>query len=247
MKIVLCYHSIDDSESVISTSRMDFVRHMEWLAHSRFQIVPLGEILTAPGDDLVALTFDDGYVNFETVALPTLTDLALPSTVFVVSGRAGGGNDWDAGVSQIPSLKLMDWDAISRCMEMGAEIGAHGKNHMHLRGLPDERLEEEIAGCADDIETAIGAVPQSFAYPYGSYDDRVEQLAAKTYKDICTTDLRLLATSDRRQAIPRIDSYYVREPGRIESLGSAAFPLYIRARRGGRAIRNAISSLEQRS
>ena len=245
MKLVLCYHSIDDSESVISTSRIDFVRHMEWLSQSRFQVVPLGEILTAPGDDLVALTFDDGYVNFETVALPILTDLALPSTVFVVSGRAGGENDWDAQSAQIPSLRLMDWDATSRCMERGAEIGAHGRNHMHLRGLPAERLEEEIAGCADDIETAIGAVPESFAYPYGSYDDRVERLAAKSYKDICTTDLRLLAPSDQRQAIPRIDSYYVREPGRIESLGSPAFPLYISARRGGRAIRNAISSLER--
>ncbi|HMA21483.1 MAG TPA: hypothetical protein VKO87_11820, partial [Gemmatimonadaceae bacterium] len=73
------------------------------------------------------------------------------------------------------------------------------------------------------------------------------RVAAKTYKDICTTDLRLLAPSDRRHAIPRIDSYYVREPGRIESLGSAAFDLYISARRGGRAIRNAIASLEQHS
>ena len=116
MKLVLCYHSIDDSESVISTSRIDFVRHMEWLAQSRFQVVPLSEILIAPGDDLVALTFDDGYVNFETVALPILTDLALPSTVFVVSGRAGGENDWDAQSPQIPSLRLMDWDATSRCM-----------------------------------------------------------------------------------------------------------------------------------
>src|SRR5207244_4205263 len=44
----------------------------------------------------VALTFDDAYACVFEHAAPVLRGLGWPATVFVVTGRIGGWNEWDA-------------------------------------------------------------------------------------------------------------------------------------------------------
>ena len=102
MRAVITYHSIDPSGSAISIGETEFRRHISWLATSGLPVVSLEALLTSPAEShAIALTFDDGFQSFGTVALPLLSEYGFPSTVFIVTGKVGGSNTWelDAGSS----------------------------------------------------------------------------------------------------------------------------------------------------
>jgi peptidoglycan/xylan/chitin deacetylase (PgdA/CDA1 family) len=236
MKIVLTYHSIDESGSVVSASRTAFTRQMEWLARGGVKVVPLSAIASCTGaGDAVALTFDDGYRNFAETALPVLLHHGLPATVFIVSRRVAGENDWDREAVEIPKLPLMSWDELGRCVELGVDLGGHSRTHHALTGMESHELQDEIEGCAEDITRGVGLRPRTFAYPYGLWDDASRDAVSRSFDVACTTDLRPLARSDHSAAIPRIDSRYLTGVGRIEAFGQLRFAAYIRIRR---AVRN---------
>ncbi len=232
MRAILTYHSIDPSGSPISVDEQAFRAHVGFLASHRVRVVPLADIgLQPPEDDAVAVTFDDGFTNLAERAWPLLRDHGLPATVFVVSGRAGTTNDWDATAdSTIPSLPLLDWEGLAQLAEDGITLGAHSRSHPHLERLSDDRRRDEIRGAADDIEARTGRRPRSFCYPYGTYDDRTVAEVADTYDQACTTDLRALTGHEDRHRLPRLDAYYYRSPGRLEAWGTPAFRRHLAVR-----------------
>ena len=75
----------------------NFRRIAENLAATGWRGCTVSEGLAAhkadPGTQrLVALSFDDGYLNVLEEALPTLQDLGFTATVFVIAGRCGQDN-----------------------------------------------------------------------------------------------------------------------------------------------------------
>lgn len=260
MRAVLTYHSIDPSGSAVSVDRGAFRRHVAFLASGRVRVLPLAEILreaaasalsspspspspSAQGDgaDAVALTFDDGFVSFETEALPALRDAGLPATVYVVSDRVGADNRWGGARSEgIPDLALMDWDGIGRAAEAGIEIGSHTRTHPKLTEVSDARLEDELAGSRDRIAARTGAEPRSFAYPYGEVDDRAAAAAGRVYANAVTTQLAPLASASDLLRVPRLDAYYLREPGRLERFGTPGFRSYVARRALLRGLRRGV-------
>ena len=77
----------------------DFERRMRWLK-SWFNIVPLDEAVTrlAQGSlpaRAAAITFDDGYADNFTVALPILQRLGVSATFFIATGYLDGGRMWN--------------------------------------------------------------------------------------------------------------------------------------------------------
>jgi len=68
--MVLTYHSLDNSGSVISLSPGLFRDQMQQLADAGVPVVPLPMVDSVSG--AVAITFDDGYQNFLEHALPVL-------------------------------------------------------------------------------------------------------------------------------------------------------------------------------
>lgn len=48
----------------------------------------------------VCVTFDDGYADNETVALPVLTRLGIPATIFVATGFLNGGRMWNDTITE---------------------------------------------------------------------------------------------------------------------------------------------------
>ena len=95
MRAILTYHSIDDSGSPISVAPEEFRAHVRWLSSGLVRVVPLAELVTLPPEEeAVAITFDDAFQNFASVAAPLLYEHGLPATLFVVSGRVGRDNAW---------------------------------------------------------------------------------------------------------------------------------------------------------
>ena len=83
MHTVLVYHSITSRSDQISDEAISprrFEQQLRWLSRRR-AVVPLTETLhRSEKDRLVGISFDDGYRNNLTVALPLLEKFSLPMT-----------------------------------------------------------------------------------------------------------------------------------------------------------------------
>jgi peptidoglycan/xylan/chitin deacetylase (PgdA/CDA1 family) len=106
--IILCYHNVVSGDEAarsatpsLHTSLARFEFQMRWLARN-YEIVRLRDFVERVEQGrqvrrLAALTFDDGYAGVFTHAVPLLTSLGIPATVFVIA-EAPGRSDafwWD--------------------------------------------------------------------------------------------------------------------------------------------------------
>jgi peptidoglycan/xylan/chitin deacetylase (PgdA/CDA1 family) len=239
MRAILTYHSIDDSGSPISISPAAFAGHLEWLASGAVRVVSLDQLAAAgEGEDLVAITFDDGCANFATEVAPGLGERGLPATLFVVTDHAGGDNAWGGRPDpRVPELALLDWDALGRLAEAGIAIGSHTRTHPRLAGLEPGRLEDELAESAASLEHRLGRRPGWLAYPYGSVDPAVTAAARRHYRGGVTTEHREVRAGDDRLRLPRLDAYYFRNADGLDRWGSATFRSGVWLRRQARRAR----------
>jgi peptidoglycan/xylan/chitin deacetylase (PgdA/CDA1 family) len=131
---------------------------------------------TVSGRDDVLVTFDDGNTSDVRVGLPTLVELGLRATFFIVAGRL----DTAGFVSQTDIRRLVD---------AGMQIGLHGFHHRSWRGLEDEELRQELVLARTALEDASGTIVRTAALPFGAYDRRVlAALRAEGYSRVFTSD-----------------------------------------------------------
>src|SRR3954469_6518249 len=130
------YHSVspydeDPHEVTITPQRLE--RHLRWLRARRLRGVSVAELLSAKADargsGLVGLTFDDGYQDFVTYAMPVLERYGCTATIFVIAGRLGGQDEWNRPA---PVKTLMTADEVRRVANSGMEIASHGLRHVSL-------------------------------------------------------------------------------------------------------------------
>lgn len=217
---------------------------MKWLSGGPVRVMALEDLVSDPGgEDAVAITFDDAFVNLETEAVPVLSGYGFTANFYVVTDHAGRTNSW-GGKAQpgIPVLPLLDWEGVGRVMETGLGVGAHTRRHAMLPGLNPAELDDEISGSAERIAEQTGKRPTSFAYPYGAWNREVAERVAASYDWGMTTELRTLREDpvDNQALLPRLDAFYFRRPGQLEAWGTAGFRWRLRARAGARRIREAV-------
>ncbi|MBZ9639161.1 polysaccharide deacetylase family protein [Streptomyces sp. PSKA30] len=118
----------------------------------------------------VLITFDDGYEGVHRHALPVLAKHGFPATLFVSTGWLRGAYDTGGGLD-----RMLDWDQVRELADGGVEIGGHSHSHPQLDQLDDDALRFELTRCRDIVAGELGALPVSFAYPYGYSSRRVRQ------------------------------------------------------------------------
>lgn len=154
-------------------------------------------------EKLIALTFDDGYWNFITQALPVLSQHGFTATVYVVTSLIGESNQWDRD-SGISANSLMDASELLTCMDKGIEIGCHSATHPNLteKGID---LAREIGNAKDELEGVIDLPVKAFCYPYGKFNTTATSLVQAAGFSSATTMIRSRATSDdNRFLLPRV-------------------------------------------
>jgi peptidoglycan/xylan/chitin deacetylase (PgdA/CDA1 family) len=237
MRAILMYHSIDTSGSTVSCHPEAFERHVRWLSSGCVKVTSVEGLLALPeSTDAVAITFDDGFVNFGEFAAPRLLANGLASTVFVVSEMAGRTNAWDLREPHIPQQPLLDWPALARLREHGVTLGSHSRTHANLNTVSRGQIEEEVCGSVEIIERETGARPETFAYPYGRVNAHAAAVVERVFRYACTTEFRLLHARARLARLPRLDAFYFQEPGLLESWGTRRFETFIKQRHRQRRL-----------
>lgn len=148
----------------IDISPARFEQQLQWLARSG-RVVSLEQTLKPTRGRAIAITFDDGYRDNLTVALPLLEKYNVPMTLFVVAGFLDG----DGYLSEEELRELAQHPLIT--------IGSHGLWHRHFTRLSAEDARFELAESKRLLEETAGKQIDLLAWPYGECNAEVEQLA----------------------------------------------------------------------
>lgn len=243
---VLMYHAIQKQRSPISIAPELFHWQMKWLYEHDIQVVSLEWLVSnlmggfLPSNHTVVITFDDGYRDLLTYALPVLQKYKFPATIYLVTGYCGMSNDWPGQPDSIPRLPLLDWDQIKQMEEAGFEFGAHTVNHPFLDKIDKEDAIWEIRFAKRTMMKHLGHPIRSFAYPYGRYNQRVKQLVTDEFAHACSTSLGFIGSQFDPFAIERIDVSYFKNPTVFKRLFSPLAPSYIKARKLMRTIASTV-------
>jgi len=171
MHSVLVYHTIssppDPLPADIDISPERFERQLRWLSRWR-RVVPLDETLRVPPKRrLAAITFDDGYRDNLTVALPLLERFQLPMTLFVAAGFLGR-----EGYLSEQELREMSQHPL-------VTIGAHGLWHRNFNCLTSNEARFELMESRQLLAGVTGRTVDLLAWPYGECNAELEQLSAE--------------------------------------------------------------------
>ena len=210
---ILCYHNIGTAPSgaafrLLYVSAEMFDRQLWTLRRLGLRGVSTGEGLrhlangTSRGS--VVLTFDDGYADTLTTAVPIMKQYGFRATCYIVSGAVGTHNRWDADYLG-ETKPLMSRGQLDQWLAAGMEVGSHSLSHRRLCGVAQDVLREEIAGSRAALHTMLGVAVEHFAYPFGHFNDAVvESVRHAGYSSAVTTLSAVARTSDDRLRLPRI-------------------------------------------
>ncbi len=156
---------------------------------------------------VVGITFDDGYLNNLSNALPILTHYGFQATCYLVAGHLGGHNHWDIakGIARQP---LMDQSQVGAWLDAGMEIGSHTHEHVNTTVYAGSELQDQIQGSKLHLESTFGVPVKHFCYPYGSYDPQVVSVVGQAGYETATTTRRSRARpADPMLELPRVPVY----------------------------------------
>jgi peptidoglycan/xylan/chitin deacetylase (PgdA/CDA1 family) len=181
---------------------------MAVLAAMGYTAIPLSS-LYVPGAKMprkpIVITFDDGYVNFLTNALPILKTYRFVATVFLVANQLGGTNAWDTMEGDVEE-PLMDVGQILKAREAGIEFGSHTLDHADLQAVSANEAWRQIAGSKQKLEEMLSIEIDAFCYPYGrKTPDVCDMVKRAGYRVACSTEKGLNTETTNHFALRRIN------------------------------------------
>ncbi len=233
---ILTYHSIDESNSVISTRFAVFEKQMDFLSENAFNVVSLKSLINALGENqplpakTIALTFDDGYQNFYSQAFPALKKHNFTATVFLITDFCGGYNDWPGNLKTLERSRLLSWNEIRELSQDGIEFGAHTQTHPNLTKISEKQVYTEMSASKNIIEDKLGTEVMNFAYPYGKYNYQIKNITGELFKSACSTNLGKVNQKSDLLSLKRVDSYYFSNDKFFSALDSIYFDRYLQFR-----------------
>jgi peptidoglycan/xylan/chitin deacetylase (PgdA/CDA1 family) len=156
----------------------------------------------------IAITFDDGYVNVLRHGLRPLADNGFKAMVFLVADLLGQFNQWDVPLGEARE-PMMDAAQVREWLAAGHDIGSHTLTHPYLTQLPLSQAREEITASRKRLEDTFGRRIEHFCYPYGDWNEAVQDLvAAAGYRTACTTVPGVNTAAESPYALKRFTARY---------------------------------------
>ena len=185
---ILTYHYIRNNPDprdrlgfALSVTPADFAAQMDWLARNGYHPITTEDLYAYLNRERglpskpVILTFDDGYADFYTTALPILRSHEFKATAYIVSGFVGRGG-------------YMTAEQVREADRSGIEIGSHSVSHANLAGASAANVRVQVGDSKRYLEQLLGHPVNSFCYPSGKHSPAVANaVAAAGYHDATTT------------------------------------------------------------
>lgn len=177
---ILTYHKFckGDSHDDYTINIKLFEKQMSCLVNNGYRVISIAELLQCIENNFfpekpVVITIDDGFKSVYNLAHPVLKKYELPATIFLYT-------DFIAN-----NPNQLSWQEIKEMIDNNIEIGSHTLSHCNLLNMKQsethmdylKRIEREISLSKLILEKHTGVPVQSFAYPYGVYNQQIKMLA----------------------------------------------------------------------
>lgn len=197
--VILMYHSICWDNLFFTVTPEVFEKQMKHVYHSNFKVVPLEEIClnVKRGESVrgkISITFDDGYKDFFSNALPILKKYNISATVFIITDKIGCKKFMTKEelilLSKEPLISLMP----------------HTHTHPSLDVVPLQEALQEIEQSRIILEEITKKQANIFAYPKGRSTKDIENALKKTEKWIGAVSVRAghVSSDDDRFTLKRV-------------------------------------------
>ncbi len=183
---ILMYHDISDANNPWCVSPKDFEEQMHLLKREGYSTISLAELnerikQSIQTDKKVVITFDDARKSIFTTAYPILKKFNFTAAVFIVpqwiDGKAPDAEQYSS---------FMSWEEVKKLAAHGFEIGSHTFSHKRLTTLDEKSIAHELDEADAAIEKNMGKKTLHFAYPYGSYNQKILDIITKRYMTAVT-------------------------------------------------------------
>jgi len=206
---ILMYHSIaDDSDEPYTVSINDFRQQISWLHENGFEVISLSSLLKLIQledhqslQKKVVITFDDGFKDFATNALPILLDHGAPATVFLVTDLFGEKAAWNKNGADV---RLMTEDEVRYIKEKGVSLGSHTASHVNIALEDREGMKRQLKESLD-VLTRLGETFYAFAYPWGQWSvQAIDEIKSSGYECALVVGEQTRLNAENRYLLPRV-------------------------------------------
>ncbi len=181
--VVLAYHRVFEDKFdplLLCVSPKKFEKQMKYIK-SKFNVISLSQLVSDLENNTlrknsICVTFDDGYIDNLTLALPILEKYEIPATVFVTAGKIGDEKPFYWDIYDEKTLKylsrpLNNDELIKLANSPLIEIGSHTTNHKRLSELSYSEQNKELLDSKVILENYLGKKVNIFSYPFGTSKD----------------------------------------------------------------------------
>lgn len=212
---VLMYHSISAPASsgfrACTVSPITFDEHLSYLQQRQYTsitVTQFAQAIARGGQGLperpVILTFDDGYTDFYTHALPALHSYGFTATLYIPTAFVGKTSRWLRYANE-RNRPLLTWTQLAEISASGIECGAHSHTHPPLNMVPPAVARDEIVRSKALLEDHLHQQIMSFAYPFGYYNAQVCQMVqAAGFTSACAIRRALSSIYDNPYTLARL-------------------------------------------
>lgn len=212
---ILMYHSISAQASQqfrsFAVTPAVFAEQMAALAAQGYTPMTVTQLVQAWQQEPslvppkpVVLTFDDGFADFYTQALPVLLHYGFTATLYVTTSFVDGTSRWLHREGEANRL-MLSWNQLDEIARCGVKCGAHSHSHPQLDALPLTLAQEEITHSKELLEQHLGLPVTSFAYPFGYQNSLTRNLVQQAgYTSACAVKYALSSPQSDSFALARL-------------------------------------------
>ncbi len=208
---ILMYHRIREGavDDRLSVSTTEFTRQLAIIEDNHIPIMSLSSALSAQAENklpfgAIVISFDDGYSDMLTDALPILNEFNAVGTLYLpaelIESKKMIKRYQGDGVS-----RLLTWRECESLLAKGWEIGSHSLTHPNFNEISEEELTSEIQDSKRMIEEKLKIEVRSFAYPSGFITSKSQLLVDKEYDSAATVWPGVNYASSNKTLLSRIE------------------------------------------
>jgi peptidoglycan/xylan/chitin deacetylase (PgdA/CDA1 family) len=168
---IFVYHRFDDNRYPTTNISTKTLRaEFNYLKKHNYKVVSLSDMVEKikKGEKIpnnwVAFTIDDGFKSFYTHGLPVFREYNYPFTLFIA-----------VKYTEEKYKDYVSWNQLKKIAKYG-DIEFHSYGHGHLGRMSNKQIKADLDKGLALMKKHLGYEANFFVYPYGEYDNRVENI-----------------------------------------------------------------------